>query len=90
MYPDITMVLDLPVEEALLRAKARGAKPGYFEKRELLEKVRQNYLALAARGDMGTIAVIDASKPPEEVLACTVRVLEADGLLWCPSHKEGE
>ncbi|MEK9166143.1 MAG: dTMP kinase, partial [Patescibacteria group bacterium] len=41
MYPDITIVLDLPMEEALLRAKARGAKPEYFEKRELLEKVRK-------------------------------------------------
>mgnify|MGYP001567307345 CR=1 FL=1 len=81
MYPDITIVLNLSVEEALARAKARGAKTEYFEKRPLLEKVRANYLALAAHDDLGKITVIDASKPPEEVLAEAVNALEINGLL---------
>ena len=81
MYPDITIVLDLPVEEAFARAKARGAKPEYFEKYQLLEKVRANYLTLTARDDLGKIAVINADTSPEAVLAQAVGVLEAEGLL---------
>lgn len=81
MYPDLTIILDLSVEEALIRAKAQGAKMEYFERRELLEKVRRNYLALAARDDLGRIAVIDASKSPDEVLAEALGALETEGLL---------
>ena len=81
MYPDITIILDLPVGVAFARANWRRAKPEYFERRELLEKVRQNYLTLAARDDLGKIAVINAETSPQEVLEQAVGILEINGWL---------
>jgi len=59
--PDLTLLLDLPVEQGLARAGNRSA-PDRFEReqREFFERVRSTYLA-AAKREPQRFRVIDAS-----------------------------
>lgn len=65
LEPDLTIVLDLPVEAAQRR---RGRQPDRMESRQLdfHERVRQGFLAEAQR-QPGRIRVVDASAGIEEV-----------------------
>ncbi|WP_456412141.1 dTMP kinase [Thiolapillus sp.] len=67
--PDLTLLLDLPVELGLARAEKRSA-PDRFESEalEFFRRVRQSYLALA-RKEPERIRIIDASLDLDEVLA---------------------
>ncbi len=67
--PDLTLLLDLPVEQGLERAGKRSA-PDRFESEamEFFRKVRQSYLDLAGK-EPGRVKIIDASLDLEEVLA---------------------
>ncbi len=65
--PDLTVILDLPVEEGLARAR-RLAEPDRIEAKDQTfhEKVRQGFLSMAeARPQV--FAVVDASQPPDAV-----------------------
>jgi dTMP kinase len=62
--PDLCFYLDLPAEEAIKRISARGNDIELFEKKETLEKVRQNYLSITDKYD---IIKLDATKSPEEI-----------------------
>ena len=66
LKPDLTLLLDLPVEVGLMRASQRST-PDRFEREKALffEKVRQAYLDLAAKEARFT--VIDASQSLEHV-----------------------
>ena len=65
--PDLTLLLDVPVEIGLARAGNRSA-PDRFEQEqvEFFERVRQAYLDMARTHD-GRYRVIDASQPLEAV-----------------------
>jgi dTMP kinase len=62
LRPDLTLILDIPVEIGLKRASDRSA-PDRFEQEqvEFFERVRQGYLNTAAK-DPQRYAVIDASQ----------------------------
>lgn len=65
--PNLTVILDLPVEEGLARAR-RLAEPDRIEAKDQTfhEKVRQGFLSMAeARPQV--FAVVDASQPPDAV-----------------------
>jgi len=66
--PDITFLLDMPVEAGLARKTARA--PDRFEKEATAfhKKVRQGYLELAQR-EPERFFVIDARKPKNEIAA---------------------
>ena len=74
LMPDLTLLLDLPVETGLLRAKGRqdeaveGSSWTRFEQEEIdfHQKVRQGFLALA-KDPAQHIAVIDGTKSIKEV-----------------------
>ncbi len=70
LLPDLTLILDLPVEAGLQRrAQRRGdALPDRFEAEdvEFHEKLRQAYLALAAREPQRCV-VIDAGGSKEDI-----------------------
>lgn len=65
--PDLTLLLDLPVETGLARAGGRSA-PDRFEKEalEFFQKVRKGYLGIAAE-EPQRVKVIDASPALEQV-----------------------
>ena len=68
MMPDLTIILDLPVEAGVERLRRRGAAPDRFEG-EPLERhraIRDRFLALAAK-EPGRFAVVDASADEDMV-----------------------
>jgi len=75
LRPDLTLLLDVPVEVGLGRANSRS-EPDRFEREQqvFFERVRRCYLDRAA-SDPARIRIIDASLPPAEVQAQIDRVL---------------
>ena len=65
--PDLTLLLDVPVEVGLARAGKRGALDR-FEQEQVgfFERVRQCYLGMA-REHTGRYRVVDASQPLQQV-----------------------
>jgi dTMP kinase len=74
--PDLTLVLDLPVEIGLARAaERRGAETRYESlPREFHERVRKGFLEIAKR-DPKRCAVIDATKDIDAIAAAINRVV---------------
>jgi dTMP kinase len=66
LLPDVTFVLDIPVEEGLARvaARAEGQELDRFESQELMthERIRRGFLDIAEE-EPGRCAVVDASQP---------------------------
>ena len=56
--PDIIFMLDVPVNEALERHARSGATATLFERKDILERVRNNYLFLAQACSQ-TVRIID-------------------------------
>lgn len=77
--PDLTVLLDAPVEQALQRARTRnaGAAADRFESErvEFFERVRAAYLARAA-AEPKRIAVVDAAQPAAAVAARILDLLK--------------
>ncbi|MEJ2609525.1 MAG: dTMP kinase [Candidatus Thiodiazotropha sp.] len=67
LRPDLTLLLDLPVETGMARAEKRS-EPDRFERETLdfFEKVRGGYLAIAAR-EPERVRVVDASLTLDKV-----------------------
>jgi dTMP kinase len=78
--PDLTVLLDAPVEQALRRARQRnaGAAADRFEseRAEFFERVRGVYCARAA-AEPNRIAVVDANKSVDQVALQILKLLEA-------------
>jgi dTMP kinase len=74
--PDLTLVLDLPVELGLARAAARGGDDRFERKgRDFHERLRAGFLAIAA-AEPQRCAVIDARRGPDEVHRAIWKVVE--------------
>ncbi len=86
LRPDLTLILDIPVELGLKRASERS-EPDRFEREqvEFFERVRQGYLAIAAAAPDRCV-VIDASLPLEAVQRQISIALEA---FWFSSEVPG-
>lgn len=67
MLPDLTFIIDISSAEALRRLAISSRQAEYFEKEKTLERIRQNYLALAQRDDLGEMVIINGKRPQEEV-----------------------
>jgi dTMP kinase len=81
LRPDLTLLLDAPVEVGSARARARNASSGGTDRFELehtafFERVRGVYLE-RARQDANRIAVIDATGSPESVAAAIRATVQA-------------
>src|ERR1700730_16595773 len=78
--PDLTVLLDAPVQEALQRARQRnaGAAEDRFEseRAEFFERVRDAYRARAA-AEPDRIAVVDASQSVDQVALQIIELLQA-------------
>jgi dTMP kinase len=80
LQSDLTLLLDLPVEVGMARARARAALDRFEqEKVEFFERVRARYLERAASSH-GRIQVIDAAPALPEVQAQISAALEHIGV----------
>lgn len=76
LQPDLTLLLDLPVEQGLRRASKRGESDRFEEEsRAFFERVREAYLQ-RARSAPERFAVIDASGSEDEVWAQVDDILQ--------------
>lgn len=80
-WPDRTLLLDLPVEEGMRRARHRGGPEDRFEAEQMafFDRVRDAYRQRAA-ADPARFRVLDATLPPDRLLATALDSL-AD---WLP------
>jgi len=76
LWPDRTLVLDLPVGAGLSRARQRESQGDRFEdeQREFFERVRDCYLDLA-EAEPSRVRLIDATAAPERVLQSALEAL---------------
>ena len=76
LRPDLTILLDTPVEVGLARARKRG-EPDRFEseKAQFFERVRCGYLEIAA-AEPDRVRVVDAAGPIAEVNLVVASLLE--------------
>jgi dTMP kinase len=75
LWPHRTLLLDLPVDTGLMRARKRAGAGDRFEDedRRFFERVRARYLALAA-AEPARVRVVDATQAPQVI---ATRALEA-------------
>lgn len=78
LQPDITFLLDAPVDVGMARAKSRNGRSDRIEaeSRAFFERVRQGFLQRAMQ-HAGRFRVIDAAQPLVDVQAAIDRVLES-------------
>lgn len=85
LWPERTLLLDLPVEQGLQRARARNGREGLslsegrFEAEEIAfhQRIRQGFLSRAARWPE-RFRVLDAELPPEDLLKAALGALNLD------------
>ncbi len=78
LVPDLTLILDLPVEIGLARARARAGQELRFEAMDTAfhERLRQGFLAIAA-AEPQRCAIIDADQSIDAVHAAIVAAVSA-------------
>lgn len=75
LWPQLTLLLDLPVKVGLQRMAARGAADRIeSEQIEFFERVRRRYLDIAAN-ETARMRVLDADRPAAAVLAQAMQLL---------------
>ena len=79
--PDLTLILDLPVEDGLARAAARRGGEDRYERMDIAfhHRLRDGFLDIAAR-EPERCAIIDAAHPVETVQAA---------IMDCVTHRLG-
>lgn len=82
--PDLTLILDLPVEEGLKRAGRRGGAEDRYERMgtDFHERLRQGFLDIA-RNDSDRCAVIDAAASLDDVHQGILRAVKSRLLGFC-------
>jgi dTMP kinase len=76
--PDLTIVVDVPVEVSVERMRARGVVERY-ERRETLLRVRDNihHLIPQLRAEGQRVALVDGTMPPDAVSAAIADEVES-------------
>lgn len=76
--PDLTMLFDLPVEEALRRVASDEHREykEVFEKKDFQEELRKKYLDLVHQLSAERIVVVDANRKVEDVFKDVVGLVE--------------
>lgn len=73
LMPDIVFLLKVPSTECIQRIEGRGNERELFEKKEVLEKVWQNYEKLAQNYDF--IEVIDGTQNVEKIASQVLSIV---------------
>lgn len=69
VFPDATIIIDVPAEEALRRVGEKKSEADIFEKKEILEAIRGHYQRLAQMFRNDNVYCVDGTKNQEEVFA---------------------
>jgi dTMP kinase len=77
IVPDRTFLCVLPVDDALTRLKPDSQRE-HFERREVLEKVQNNYLSFA-RNEPSRFVIVDAMLPAEIVAEFVADAIRGEG-----------
>jgi dTMP kinase len=82
--PDLTLILDLPVEQGLARAGGRGGAEDRYERMgsPFHERLRQGFLDIA-KGDPDRCAIIDATQNLDDVHQAIMRAVKGRLLGFC-------
>jgi dTMP kinase len=72
--PDLTILLDLPIELAALRRQRAGRPIERYDADSYLAKVARNYRDLAGKDD--TVVLLDGSPDVDQVATVIVEVVE--------------
>jgi dTMP kinase len=72
--PDLTLVLDLPIEVAAARRRAAGRAAERYDADDIQRRVAESYRALAASDP--TAVVLDGARPIDEVAAAIAARVE--------------
>ena len=83
IVPDKTFLCVLPVDDALTRLKPDSQRE-HFERRDVLEKVQNNYLAFA-RNEPSRFVIVDTMLPPETVAHFVADTIRAE---WVAGKKK--
>ncbi len=73
IVPDKTFLLVIPIDDALLRLSEKNGRE-HFERREILEKVQNNYLEYA-RAEPSRFVIVDAKKDKDEMAAFVAQAI---------------
>ena len=86
LWPDLTIFLDVPIDDGLARVGKRGAHDRLeSEAREFHERVRAGYLVMAAREPRRWVQV-DGGGPPDDVARRVLAAAEGHGLAAVQGH----
>lgn len=80
--PDLVLLFDLPVFEAMTRLRGREGGPDAFEREKDLQRIRANFLAIDRKlgGPVEVVKIIRADEPEGQVfLACMREVVRVRG-----------
>lgn len=88
LWPDLTILLDLPVEAGLARKRDEITRFEAFQDLAYHERVRAAFLAFAG-AEPERYAVIDATAEPDEVLAASVGAVDRLADRWPMLRREG-
>jgi dTMP kinase len=80
--PDLTIVLDVPPEEAAKRRALRAQAPELYEEDGLQVKLAEFYRTMPQRGVPGHIEVVDGARSPDEVAKICRRLAKQYVLPW--------
>lgn len=75
IWPDLTLIYDVPAELAVERMKQGGKELDAFEQINKLELVRKNYYALSQLPEFPNCKIIDGSLSVEEVFTETKKLV---------------
>lgn len=67
VVPDLTLLIDVPVEVAMERLRKDRSGREYFEKKDLQERIRNNYLLAVRKLDSERIRIINGTLAIDEV-----------------------
>jgi dTMP kinase len=81
LWPDLTILLDLPFDVGLARKAGEVTRFEAYHDRAYHERVRAAFLAFAA-AEPGRYAVVDATQGPQAVLEAATAALERLGDRW--------
>lgn len=88
-YPDITVIVDVPVEVSVERTKARGGGKDIFEQADLAEIDRRRNRYLAWAMTYPQCLILDGQRPPDANIEIIQRILNNTEMLRSSMQQMG-